>query len=86
MSRLGGAKFACSSVCCKVNVSCVRMDTDSANAMEGQTHHHSNTINEEKWENSYRRLKAFKEKHGHTQLSYRHNDDPKLGRWGTLNR
>ena len=60
------------------------MDTLSANAMEGQRHHHSNAINEEKWENAYRRLKAFKEMHGHTQLSYRHNDDPKLGRWGTL--
>jgi Helicase associated domain len=40
------------------------------------------TIYDLKWEELYQRLRAYHLQHGHTNVPYRHRDDPKLGRWG----
>lgn len=37
-----------------------------------------------KWDDAYRRLCAFRQRHGHTNISYRCKEDPMLGRWGAL--
>jgi hypothetical protein len=40
------------------------------------------TFNDDKWEAMYRRLRAYKQQFGHTQIPYRYEADPQLGRWG----
>jgi Helicase associated domain len=35
-----------------------------------------------KWDDAYRRLCAYRKRHGHTNISYRCKEDPMLGRWG----
>ena len=36
-----------------------------------------------KWDEMYKRLLKFKEKHGHCLVPNRYADDPQLGSWGT---
>jgi hypothetical protein len=40
------------------------------------------TVYDSRWDDAYQRLCAFRERHGHTDISYRHKDDLMLGRWG----
>jgi hypothetical protein len=40
------------------------------------------TFNDDKWEAMYRRLRAYKQQFGHSQIPYRYEADPQLGRWG----
>eukprot|EP00536_Pseudo-nitzschia_multiseries_P019629 jgi/Psemu1/233029/e_gw1.5900.4.1 len=39
------------------------------------------TAQEEKWENMYQRLVAYKKKHNNTNVPYRYKEDPQLGTW-----
>jgi hypothetical protein len=40
------------------------------------------TVYDLKWDDAYQRLCAFREQHGHTNVSYRYKNDLMLGRWG----
>lgn len=36
-----------------------------------------------KWEETFKRLQVFKERHGHCLVPNRYQEDPQLGSWGT---
>jgi hypothetical protein len=44
----------------------------------------ASTEDHDKWGVMFRRLRAYKQQFGHTQIPYRFPPDPQLGRWGTF--